>query len=108
MGITEVLDYDNDNANQMFFSNVIKPNLNSLIRKADNLQREEFVSKEQLDDFINDMEKLIDVVTFMKYLQGQETKPNYIHPEMEYALELMFKEFANEWVDKQLNEDLID
>lgn len=105
MGITEILDYDKDNANQMFFSNVIKPNLKSLIRKADKLQREEFVSKEQLDDFIKDMEKLIDVVTFMKYLQGQETKPYSIHQEMGYVCERIFKEFANEWVDKQLNED---
>lgn len=105
MGITEILDYDVDNANQMFFSNVIKPNLNSLIRKADKLQREEFLSKEKLDDFVKDMEKLIDVLTFMKYLQGQETKPYFIHPEMEYVCERIFKEFANEWVDKQLNED---
>ena len=105
MGITEILEYDKDNANQMFFSNVIKPNLNSLIRKADKLQREEFLSKEKLDDFINDMEKLIDVVTFMKYLQGQETKPDYIHPEMGYVCERIFREFANEWFDKQLNED---
>lgn len=102
MGIIEILDYDADNANQMFFSNVIKPNLGLLIRKADKLQREEFLSKEKLDDFIKDMEKLIDVVTFMKYLQGQETKPYRIHPEMKYACEHMFKEFANEWFDKQL------
>lgn len=105
MGITEILEYDKDNANQMFFSNVIKPNLNSLIRKADKLQREEFLSKEKLDDFINDIEKLIDVVTFMKYLQGQETKPDYIHPEMRYVCERIFQEFAKEWFDKQLNED---
>lgn len=98
--VIQLMDKDAENANECFLRYSIKPTLQILVEKIERIEDKDFINNDKIDNFIKELEKTIDVLNYVKYMNSG-VKPQYIHEDMEYVCELMLKEFLDNWFRKE-------
>lgn len=98
--VIQLMDKDAENANECFLKYSIKPTLQILVEKIERIENKDFVNNNKIDELIKELEKTIDVLNYVKYMNSG-VKPQYIHEDMEYVCELMLKEFLDNWFRKE-------